>query len=686
MAVLPRRPVFLPDESPSSLLFRAAIANGWRAHLLLGKYLQVEYASVQYVVARASIFQGILRDMGIAEGQVRAYRAVRPTEQSPLIWNGVETPRHWMRLNECALCPDCIATDAEPYGRSRWDHRLVRSCALHSVLLVDRCESCCELITWGREHFCKCPCGFDFRDSQRIQTNADEVLLIEEATTNRDKACLDAACAIDLALARLTAAGALKSFPPESRSSVLIEAIHSPSAFAQRLKRCSEGPSLASTRIVFRDLIMMNDSKYTRALWEAFESQNLFAIPGHWHIDLASRLTIEQCQQIVGSNRIAHRLIERGLLAHSKTDALAPPGVMARELNDIMIGLLPCEGGTALDRPRRIQGIHAAEAIVKVLSGRLRSGGYALAKGLSALLVDSNAEPVDLRDCTLTELASRAEVHPEYIRFLFHCKFLPGRRGPNRAILISWEDAEVFLREYSFVRPLARSLGMNHTNLAEKLAAIGIKPVSGPSIDGGLCYLFRRHDLADLDPGALASLESYATRAGRKKRTERPPPAELSYSEAARELELGIGTIGRLVGRELLHRSGERGRDRTVCVKSVAAFKAMVHDPNFMTEADALRCLAETIAQFRRRWIMTGLLVVRDLEVVRQYSRVKVESIVALKQHYSTATDLAERNGVVRTHFNNHSRLGLCPRPSRIGKGSRSLNLYAASSRSDRSR
>lgn len=101
----------------------------------------------------------------------------------------------------------------------------------------------------------------------------------------------------------------------------------------------------------------------------------------------------------------------------------------------------------------------------------------------------------------------------------------------------------------------------------------------------------------------------------------------------------------------------------------------MLNDPAYLAEADALERLGETKAQTQRRWVVTGLLTPRDLVLVRQYRLAQLESVLELKRHYITSADLARRQEVIRTHFNNQARLGLAT-PSRIGVSSRSIFVF----------
>ena len=67
------------------------------------------------------------------------------------------------------------------------------------------------------------------------------------------------------------------------------------------------------------------------------------------------------------------------------------------------------------------------------------------------------------------------------------------RSGTTRA------DADTFIKTFVTGAALAREVGTSPRKVAGRLAAEGIKPVSGPGIDGGRQNFFRRMDLAHKD-------------------------------------------------------------------------------------------------------------------------------------------------------------------------------------------
>jgi len=327
---------------------------------------------------------------------------------------------------------------------------------------------------------------------------------------------------------------------------------------------------------------------------------------------------------------------------------------------------------------RRIQGQDSAAAIANILTDSSRGGGYRLSSGLASLKVESPPkENLKESACSLSGVAEWSEVHPEYIRFLCKVGFLSYRRGNYNSIVIERTDAESFTEAYVFVGPLARALDCSSTNLAEKLQALGIHAVSGPSVDGGLCYLFRRADLQGIEAEELRSMKDYPTRTGRKLKDQPKPEMQgITFGAAAMNLRTTAGAIIRLVSKGILKRAPGRSREQRIDAESLHNLTATLADPQYVSESDAAARLKETKQQLRRRWIDTGLLHVRDLVLVRQCSVAQLEQIVQLKKKYALNSDLAREAGVIRSHFVNQARIGRHPSPRKIAGETASILLF----------
>lgn len=86
------------------------------------------------------------------------------------------------------------------------------------------------------------------------------------------------------------------------------------------------------------------------------------------------------------------------------------------------------------------------------------------------------------------------------------------RESTQQRLVLSKESVEAFDREFIVVGALANQLGLNPTNLADKLVEVGINPEPM----GTLVNVYRRSAIAEADLKAVRDVQSYASRAGRK--------------------------------------------------------------------------------------------------------------------------------------------------------------------------
>ena len=360
MSKLVRRPIPLPDESPAALLLRAGESNGWQSHLLVSQYLSHPDMQLAYVVTRRSVFNSVVQDMGIEGAGGLAYAATRPTEKSPVRWKGLVAPKAAIRLTTCAVCPACLAEDAEPYGRATWDLRLIRSCSRHQIQLVERCDACGEAIRWSRRKLCVCRCGYDYRLSPRRHSIAVEVAFIEEAVRLQDSDLLNTAWAMDTVISRLQSAESIEVKTMDERASLLCEAVRSPDHFAARLAPHSALDQSVAARVAFRELFEVSGFKrYGLPIFEALDTAGRGAIGGRWSTDLMKQVSVEQAARIIGSRRITSRLIQAGMLSPPGSTALENSSIRLEELSGVMVALYePQHAHGVRLRLRPIQGKH----------------------------------------------------------------------------------------------------------------------------------------------------------------------------------------------------------------------------------------------------------------------------------------------------------------------------------------
>lgn len=136
------------DESGFGYYRRLAAANalwGWR-----------ELADLANVARSRSALLGrpehVARELGL---ELRWAQDASQQEQRSRGWRCLH------RATGDAICPVCL--NEEVYIRREWEHVYVTACPVHHVRMVDRCQSCGELLSQNRERIEQCPCGHDLR-------------------------------------------------------------------------------------------------------------------------------------------------------------------------------------------------------------------------------------------------------------------------------------------------------------------------------------------------------------------------------------------------------------------------------------------------------------------------------------------------------------------------------------------
>jgi endonuclease III-like uncharacterized protein len=82
---------------------------------------------------------------------------------------------------------------------------------------------------------------------------------------------------------------------------------------------------------------------------------------------------------------------------------------------------------------------------------------------------------------------------------------------------VSPEELARFKAKYILPSEIAELFQTNVTNIAERIKHLGIKPISGPTIDNGLVYVFERKDIISINKQQLDKVQGYQTRTGRQK-------------------------------------------------------------------------------------------------------------------------------------------------------------------------
>ncbi len=172
--------------------------------------------------------------------------------------------------------------------------------------------------------------------------------------------------------------------------------------------------------------------------------------------------------------------------------------------------------------------IEIAEFIQLILNGKITPIEKSEGAGLSSLLFD----PAEIEQFSISESAKRRDdnhtmqeasrilrLSTEEVFFLINHGLLNAKKASIGRVAweISREEIERFKSTYSTMGWLVEAMGTNTRGVVDRLMANGVMPLSGPKIDGGRIYLFKKADLETIDlakvfPKAITNIQQINNR------------------------------------------------------------------------------------------------------------------------------------------------------------------------------
>lgn len=489
--------------------------------------------------------------------------------------------KHWplsmIRYKYRAWCPQCLKTKGRQL--SSWDWHITTYCPEHQVLLLEYCPACSKRVSWRHSSLHRCACGAELaRAASTSATAAIDGFNFEALPLDMQHRYM--------ALAYLY----LSENCPEANLATLLAA-PIPDVHAKisqiNLVDLAQGKGFESAVRASLDRRYANYPGFgprfaalpalQGSALEAKLDQQLFELVERW---LNAQLTKPIAEgagypaiTIAGvantlnvSNHVVRTLLNKGLLQQAPIAHTAPfPGKRCVAIDgDSLVAfqrlLIPTQDGrtntTGVSFSRfGIDHATRLELITTIKSGQTCVLAYDHRVGLPSLVLEKPIEP-PRHDGTVSvkEAAQQLGIYTDAIYQVVKLGLIPHQTLPRRSVRIQTQDLALFHQKYVFVRELAKMLACNATNLADRLISIGIQPVHGPTIDGGLVYVFLRADITPAVLGQVATAQGYQSRCGRghKQHVTSTDAAKLTLREACSLLGLPPRHIDKLCDSGLL--------------------------------------------------------------------------------------------------------------------------------------
>lgn len=644
---IPVRPLPYPDESPASILMRAAEANGHSSVFQLVSQVQ-RLSSLESLVASYTDierFQGMTTALGLGpEAAQLVWQRTGPTRRSPRLYAGMAVPEVFFREDGTVFCPRCLSEAL--YWRRSWVFRPTSICLKHQRLLLDRCGHCGSTLSPARASLHQCNhCQGDLRHLPSPTVLGAPFMALELMLDLQDEVSLRQVLLFWQAWLALNIEEESPLHSWQALQAALAWFINDKKVVDRAVARITARCHQQHPRLQLLPFLLGDKSMQTFAA-----------------------AVLERVKPVVGS-----RSQGLGPKALTQREAAA-----VLEISSFQLKALIASGRLNLPASNTRQPKIPIAQIEDCLDQQLRLNAKPSALTPESTLIASEQTWLDV-----TAIAKRLNVHSQIVRSLFQNGWLKGeiqRLHQAKKIAAPEDEVLIFEQRFILVGTLARQWRTNPTNLREKLQTLGIQPIAGPGIDALATSLFRREALVHLTRDDLLAIKRYPTRTGRRRKDAPSVPAGdgMPLPEVASLLGIQPVDVRYLLQKGILQRTTTAYQPVRVERQTAWKLARTLERKDLMPLAEAVAEMGCGLPWFRTNWMMSGLVTVIDLGLWQLVQREEIERIQRLRRQYVTSTEAGRMLGMHRSHLPNLEKRGLVS-SLRMGKNGR-LRLYERTS------
>lgn len=486
------------EESPRSLLIRTAYHNGFKSVAKMIASLKGEHNArpFDWQLNNSSISKLFASLDTNASAPLPFYRSASPiTRGAPVLINDIAIPLTLLKTKKHSICPACLAEGWQKYIQ---DFVILESCPYHHYSYIEQCPSCMQDLSWTECNGVLCKCGYDLRNSPKIYKFckfANQLLL---TFRNKNQKVFD-------------------SFL------INLQALR----YSYKTSR-TEAKAIADLAL---DIAVSRDPVKVKAAIQRSMDEHESA-PGLLFV--APWLLSDDEEIRNGANSFMPSPIE-GSKREPSTTQLRNFWLRRDELDAVGINQL------------KLQTLSKLELITKVKVKtntplQYHSNNWAAVFASLGSTGTRTTATTTASHFDVDQAALYLDVYPEVVRRAVKTGFMAKnlKKGASGKLLIDASEVSAFLRKYVFVGPLAKQLNTPNTTLAARLAAVGILPVSGPNVDGGLVTIYDKGTLDESKISIALTAKTYSNNAGRKLHTMKPSDAHISSTDTAKILGIEV--------------------------------------------------------------------------------------------------------------------------------------------------
>lgn len=477
------KPTMHEDESPGSVFLRLSGAQALKPTIFIKEEIGPDFN-----------YPSILRRFNLPDTPDFSGCVDSSRWNPPKLYDKLRSQKHHKRLigyRKAKVCPDCANEGKLPLYHDLND---VTACAEHNLKLLTHCQHCKVQLTWIRPGLNLCTCFQKLND--RVPASSSELAsakLLKDALHSNDEDKLKAFIALRAIFSERY--GILE--PDNDIIHGFLDGKLAP--LVGMLSRLIPLPTRFAIRAVLAPLQNTNIPAITAYL-PSIEDSLAELKPSHGILPPEYRVTRQELAYTLGTTLTVTSEIMDGALYEFRTSKNNRTCEITSEgISKALQALTQTsnEKGVALKRLITRKKKSSSAWLNKIISGELEITKVGSSWIDTEVAVEASAEDAITGYLTLRQAADATDTYREAIRSLIKVGMLDAihdKRNNNRH-LVSQESLDAFFERYVSAAELAKSVGANARHFACKLIAAGLEPVSGPTIDDNITYIFNRKDI-----------------------------------------------------------------------------------------------------------------------------------------------------------------------------------------------
>ena len=590
---LPFIPKAQSEESPLSILRRSAINNGYQQVLALLHSLvpHIDHSNgmLGYIARSPALYRRLASLMGIQNLDINlvTYDRIGSAREDKLLWQGLKIPYNDLHFKTEKLCIPCYLEKG--YAISEWDHQAAVGCKNHSVYLEDNCPVCHTTWTFDQEPL---SCGCDQLEimSQLRPIPFEQASLLSGFIANKDQTGIDKLSIAYKLIKWWKNIGIPVS--NDDAQAFLYQLVND-----KHLELSTAGSGEKLHPYIFMKPLLQRNCDISQSMSSKLLSnftRNIFS-QGIEHV-LVSR---KDAQSLFGISRTRFdKFIDEGLVTLKGKSMFS-----LNEINRLLYSStwLPLDSkNTPKMKLLAQQGKHIS--LAQLVKTEI-TGNPTLHK-----TPHQNDNKFVQDYITIPEAAERLSSNYESIRYLIKTSKLPATKGTPKSPVqwsIEIDAIDSFNEKYIFASSIARKSDLPVTTTSSRLTSAGIKPVSGPGIDGGKTYVFARADIENCNLKKVLK-NPYHSPAGRKlKKHQHSTCQYITSSQLAEALKIKTHKV-RAVVRDGWIAGTKNSQGHYRFNHKEAAQLAERINRQYIDIETASKALDQSLQSFRYTWILTG--------------------------------------------------------------------------------